>query len=227
MRTHTIRLADRQDAVGTVRGVTPVFYGTAKHIGIAPGTNMLILYNAGRGTAYLRGWPYGEPAGDYAARILHGDVLAIGKDRFRVHCPENWPRREPDLHLIATTEHAVTYPEGTGMPDTDTQARIAITVRQEPRTIEAAHLDLHDYLDELRLDDLRRLVEATAHMPAEAIVRPRDTGVDVLWVASVTNTIPADRGDDEETETAVLESDAALAELRQRLAGEGVIPSTD
>lgn len=32
---------------------------------------------------------------------------------------------------------------------------------------------------------------------------------------------------DDETETVVLESDAALAELRQRLAKEGVIPSTD
>jgi hypothetical protein len=97
---HTIRLAGTCDSIGNTTAITPVYYGTAKSIGIAPGTNMLIMYNAERSTAFLYGQPYGHRSGDIACRILHGDVLAIGDHQFRVHCPDNWPAICPDLRLI-------------------------------------------------------------------------------------------------------------------------------
>ncbi|MFE7744429.1 hypothetical protein [Nocardia sp. NPDC057455] len=97
---HTIRLASISDVLGNTRAITPVYYGTAKPVGIAPGTNMLIMYNTERGTAFLYGQPYGHHSGDIACRILHGDVLAIGDNQFQVHCPEDWPKRPPELHRI-------------------------------------------------------------------------------------------------------------------------------
>ncbi|RJO71402.1 hypothetical protein D5S18_24840 [Nocardia panacis] len=96
----TILLADPCVVTGYADALTPVYYGTAKPIGIAPGTNMAIRYHAGRATASLSGWSFGAPAGALTCRILHGDILVIGSHRFRVHCPDEWPARPPELHRI-------------------------------------------------------------------------------------------------------------------------------
>lgn len=55
--------------------------------------------------------------------------------------------------------------------------------------IATASLRVSEYVDEIHLDDLRRLVEAAADIPGSAIVHPRADGIDITY--SITQDILA------------------------------------
>ncbi|WP_043736016.1 hypothetical protein [Nocardia asiatica] len=158
MSTHTIALADEQDSTGAPRAITPVYYGMSRGRCGMPG-HMLISYNAEHGTAFLYGQPYGHSSGAIACRILHGDILAIGEHRFRVHCPEDWRQWEPALRRI---DNLYTREQVAAAGQlVSANAHLKDVLDHEPYTYGAAYDRWHDECDQAY----------TAHVTAQFLYR--------------------------------------------------------
>lgn len=64
---------------------------------------------------------------------------------------------------------------------TDPDTGATIRRSRSRRTTETVQLRIPEYLDEMYLSDLRQLDELAAHLPGDALVQPREYGVDITY----------------------------------------------
>ncbi len=95
---------------------------------------------------------------------------------------------------------------------------IEITTARHQRIeeIATARLRVSDFVDEFYLDDLRRLVEAAADIPGDAIVRPHENGIDITYTKTEYVADAAEQPIDGVT----VMSDERLARIRAHLERE-------
>lgn len=64
---------------------------------------------------------------------------------------------------------------------TDPDTGATIRRSRSRRTTETVQLRIPEHLVEVSLSDLRRLIELSAHLPGDALVQPREYGVDITY----------------------------------------------
>lgn len=64
---------------------------------------------------------------------------------------------------------------------TDPETGATIRRHRSRRTTETVQLRISEYLDGMYLSDLRRLIELAAHLPGDAVVQPREDGIDIEY----------------------------------------------
>ncbi|WP_067891327.1 hypothetical protein [Nocardia vaccinii] len=101
--------------------------------------------------------------------------------------------------------------------DTSPIGAAEITTSRQQCVVETASLRVPDGVDEFYLSDLRQLVDISALIPGDAVVRPRHDGIDITYTTTV-DTVRAPEVDEPAAEAVRVPSDDAMDDLRARLA---------
>lgn len=64
---------------------------------------------------------------------------------------------------------------------TDPDTGATIRRSRSRRTTEIMQLRIPEYVDQMQLSSLRRLIELAAHLPGDAVVQPHEDGIDIEY----------------------------------------------